>query len=334
MKQFKFLLLCFFGTLGVCRAEPTPVIFDTDIGNDVDDVLALGIIHSLESRGVCKLLAVTLTIDNPKAAAFVDAVNTFYGRGDIPIGAVRNGVKSDDGAFLGLADAMDNGTPRFPHDLKSGADAPDSVVLLRQTLSKQADNSVVIAQVGFSTNLIRLLDSPPDAVSPLAGRDLIRQKVKLLSIMAGAFTNIGNDTHYKEYNVIKDIPAAKKLSEQWPTPMVWSGFEIGITVPFPAKAAESDFNYVAHHPLKEALYLYSPPPQERPTWDLTAVLYAILPERDYFEMSEPGTVTVEADGFTTFTAKAGGTQRYLKLNPTRAARVREALVQFSTQPPK
>ncbi len=43
--------------------EPVPFIFDTDIGNDVDDVLALGMIHSLQSRGELELLAVTLTKD-------------------------------------------------------------------------------------------------------------------------------------------------------------------------------------------------------------------------------------------------------------------------------
>ena len=72
--------------------DPVRLIFDTDIGNDVDDVLALGVIHALQSRGQCQLLAVTITKDQPLAAEFVDAVNTFYGRGDIPIGMVRDGV--------------------------------------------------------------------------------------------------------------------------------------------------------------------------------------------------------------------------------------------------
>src|SRR5579859_5493797 len=34
------------------------VIFDTDIGNDVDDVLALSMLHALQSRADCELLAV------------------------------------------------------------------------------------------------------------------------------------------------------------------------------------------------------------------------------------------------------------------------------------
>ncbi len=65
-------------------AEPVRLIFDTDICGDCDDVLALGMIHSLESRGQCRLLAVTISVDHELAAPFVDAVNTFYGRGDYP----------------------------------------------------------------------------------------------------------------------------------------------------------------------------------------------------------------------------------------------------------
>src|SRR5687767_5378226 len=72
-------------------AAPVRLIFDTDMGNDVDDALALAMIHSLESLGESKLLAVTLTKDNPWAAPYVDLVNHFYGRGTVPIGVVRNG---------------------------------------------------------------------------------------------------------------------------------------------------------------------------------------------------------------------------------------------------
>ena len=71
---------------------PVPLIFDTDMGNDVDDALALGLIHAFQRRGECRLIAVTLTNDHRYAAPFVDLVNTFYGHGEIPIGVVRGGV--------------------------------------------------------------------------------------------------------------------------------------------------------------------------------------------------------------------------------------------------
>ncbi|MGE0610267.1 MAG: nucleoside hydrolase, partial [Pirellulales bacterium] len=34
--------------------EPVRLIFDTDMGNDIDDALALGVIHALQSRGECQ----------------------------------------------------------------------------------------------------------------------------------------------------------------------------------------------------------------------------------------------------------------------------------------
>src|SRR5215468_1903966 len=58
-------------------AQGVPVIFDTDMGNDVDDALALAMLHALESRGECRLLAVTVTKDNPWSPVYVDLVNTF-----------------------------------------------------------------------------------------------------------------------------------------------------------------------------------------------------------------------------------------------------------------
>ncbi|MDP6446626.1 MAG: nucleoside hydrolase [Pirellulaceae bacterium] len=326
------ILLC-HAAIPARGGEPLRLIFDTDMGNDVDDALALGVIHALQSRGRCQLLAVTLSKDNPLAAAYVDAVNTFYGRGDIPIGVVKGGMTPKPGKFLPLAKIRDGDRIRYPHDLKSGADAPDAVALIRRILAKQPDNSVAICQVGFSTNLSRLLDTDGDDHSPLNGKQLIAKKVKLLSIMAGAFTAIDGNKRFQEYNVKIDVASAKKLATQWPTPVVYSGFEIGYSIRYPATSIERDYDYVEHHPLAESYRLYNPPPHNRPTWDLTSVLYAVFPDRGYFDVSPPGKVTVESDGFTRFDAAAGGRHRFLRVSPTQIARVGEALVQLSSQPP-
>lgn len=313
-------------------AEPVGLIFDTDIGNDVDDVLALGVIHALESRGHLRLLAVTITKDQPLAAEFVDAVNTFYGRGDVPIGMAHSGITSDEGKFLKLARVQDAGALRYPHDL-DGKQTPAAVEVLRQVLSQQPDQSVAIAQVGFSTNLAQLLASGPDAISPLSGIELVKRKVRLLSVMAGNFHRDAKAPRTLEYNVINDIPACQQLVEKWPTPIVWSGFEIGIAVPYPAVSIERDYAYAPHHPLAEAYCLYEPPPHNRPTWDLTSVLYAVFPDRGYFDLSAPGRVTVEADGFTRWETGDQGPHRYLQINDLQVARVTEALVQLASQPP-
>ena len=205
MKFLLSVILCALG--GLSHAAPVKLIFDTDMGNDVDDLMALCMIHNLQKRGACELLAVTVTKDHPQAAAFVDAVNTLYGYPDIPIGVVRDGAAKEAGKFNLLADEKNaDGSLRYPHDLKSGADAPEAVGLIKDILSKQPDGSVVIAQVGFFTNLSRLLDSP-------GGKELIKKKVKVLSIMAGAFQTVQWDTRHLEYNVKLDVPAAQKLAK-------------------------------------------------------------------------------------------------------------------------
>lgn len=317
------------------EARALPVIFDTDICGDCDDVLALGMIHAMQSRGYCRLIAVTISVDHEQAAPFVDAVNTFYGRGNIPIGVVGQGGVVEKSAFLSLVSEKDaTGKSRYPHDLTSGRSAPGAVEVLREALAGQADHSVVIAQVGFSTNLARLLDSPPDAHSPLGGADLVSQKVKLLSLMAGAFTPIEGNRRYKEYNVVRDVASAQTLTRRWPTPVIYSGFEIGIALPYPATSIERDYGYVPHHPLAEAYIRRNPPPHNRPTWDLTSVLFGVLQDRGYFELSPAGTVTIEPDGSCRFEESSQGNRRYLILRPEQKPRVLEALVQLSSQPPR
>jgi purine nucleosidase len=312
--------------------RPIPLLFDTDVGNDVDDVLALGVVHALVGRGECELVAVTITKDHPLSASFVDAVNTFYGRGEIPIGVVRDGPTPEPSKFTGLANARDGKRLKYPHDLLSGAEAPEAVALLRRTLAAAEDGTVVIIQVGFSTNLARLLASAPDESCPLSGVNLVQTKVRLLSVMGGSFAAT-SDRPQLEYNVKMDIPSAQALVSDWPTPIVLSGLEIGMAVTFPAESIERDFAYVAHHPLAEAYALYMPPPHSRPLWDLTSVLYAVRPNDGYFDLSPPGRVHVANDGATSFAPEDAGPHRYLILKPDQQPRVREALTQLASQPP-
>jgi inosine-uridine nucleoside N-ribohydrolase len=313
-------------------APPVDVIFDTDIGNDIDDALALALLHALESRGECRLLAVTITKDHPLAAAFTDAVNRFYGRGEVPIGVVRDGKTPEQGSYLGVALQQDGDTLRHPRALSDGGDAPDAVTLLRRTLAGRPDGSVVIVQVGFSTNLARLLDTSPDEVSPLSGRDLVARKVQRLSVMAGAFAPVDGATGYREYNVVTDLPAARMLAAEWPTPVVWSGFEVGLAMPFPGTSIEHDYRWADRHPVVEAYRRYQRMPYDRPTWDLTSVLEAVRPQRGYFTLSPPGRVIVEADGATRFEEASDGPHRFLLADPLQAARAVEAFVTLCSEP--
>src|SRR5579864_5783064 len=157
MPRSKTLGRCALATLAYSvllplAAAPVRLIFDTDMGNDVDDAVALAMIHALQSRGEAKLLAVTVTKDNRWAAPFIDVMNTFYGRGDIPIGVVRNGKTPEDANMIRVPATRTRADHSFvyPHDLTDGKEAPEATILLRRVLSKEKDGAVVIVQVGFS----------------------------------------------------------------------------------------------------------------------------------------------------------------------------------------
>ncbi|MBL9122728.1 MAG: nucleoside hydrolase [Planctomycetaceae bacterium] len=313
-------------------AAPVSLIFDTDMGNDIDDAFALGVIHALADRGECRLLAVTVSKDYEFSAPFVDLVNTFYGRGEIPIGVVRGGKTPEESRYVRLPVEAKNGSQlRYPHDLRSGRDAPEAVDLLRKTLAHAQDQEVVLVVVGFSTNAANLLESPADEHSPLSGRELVARKCRLLSMMAGMFTT---EDRHKEYNVYEDVEAARRVFADWPTPIVVSGFEIGREIKFPATSIERDFAYVPHHPLAEAYRLYLKMPYDRETWDLTSVLYAVRPAQGYFGLSAPGTITVDDQHVTRFAPSDDGRHRYLTAEPVQRARVKEALILLASQPPR
>jgi hypothetical protein len=61
-----------------------PVILDTDIDGDSDDVAAVAILHALADEGKVGILAMGVVSRHPYSPACLDAINTFYGRGDIP----------------------------------------------------------------------------------------------------------------------------------------------------------------------------------------------------------------------------------------------------------
>jgi inosine-uridine nucleoside N-ribohydrolase len=312
------LLLASALVASASAATPLHVIFDTDMGNDVDDALALAMLHAFASRGELKLQAVTVSKDNPWAAEYVRMVDEYYGRETIPVGIVHDGKEKDDGHYVKQVCVM-HGRQLNP------AAVSDAVDLLRKTLAAEKDGEVTLIQVGFSTNLARLMDSKPDRYSNLSGMDLIRKKVRLLTIMAGNFAE-----PKPEYNVLIDVPAATKLFAGWPTDIYISGFEVGLAVLYPAVSIEHDFP--AGNPVAEAYRLYEKMPYDRPSWDLTTVLYDLRPDRGYFDVSQPGEVTVAANGATTFHPSANGKRYYLKTSPMQAARITDSLVWLATQP--
>lgn len=316
-----------------------PIILETDMGNDIDDALALALLHRLQSLGECRILAVTVNKGAAYAACFVDLLNAFYGRGGIPVGLNSAAPTPEPGKFAQEVAELRDGWGRLLYQRRrfESTPPPDAVDILRQTLARADDASVVIVSIGFFTNLAKLLDSGPDAASPLSGRDLLARKVRFVSAMAGDFSEEARTAprpEHREFNVHVDPDAARHFIEDAPAGIVFAGYELGLAARYPATSVLRDYEWAApRHPLVDAYHLYSDMPYDRPTWDLISAIYAVRPEADYFTLSPAGEVTVDADAVTRFAPRADGRHRYLSFDAAGAARLVGLFEALCSSPP-
>ncbi|MBK7869916.1 MAG: nucleoside hydrolase [Saprospiraceae bacterium] len=295
MKLLNLLVFTLFFTSAFSQ-KPVSIIFDTDIGPDYDDVGAMALLHALADKGECNILATMASNKHSKIAAVLNIINTYFNRPNVPIGVVR-GKAINEGASQKWDSLI---VSKYPHHIKNNDQIEDAVILYRKILAAQPDHSVTIVTVGFLTNMSNLLDSQPDEISPLNGKELIFKKVKRLVSMAGGFPN------FKEFNVHMDAAASKNVFENWTTPILLSGFEIGNKIFTGLPLIKSK---IENSPIKDA-FAHSIPQREedkngRKSWDQTAVLVAVRGYEKYYTVM-PGKMICNEDGSNAWDNKDSG----------------------------
>ncbi len=331
IRRFAFALLA---ALAACSTAPEPhaaekhalepsaagtrVIFDTDLGIDVDDAGALALLHALANKGEVRILATVSNVNDPYAPAALDAVNTYYRRPNLPVG------KNPRAGHYSVATAYWwTNAPRFvrtvaesfPHDTPLTGQR-SAVSVYRQALAAQPDRSVTIIGVGFFVNLADLLASPPDRYSPLTGAQLVARKVKELVVMAGSWPNGGDHDLYLSGGRDVTPDYARRVLAGWPTPIVvvpgsvCSSLRNGATLATatppsnPVRALYREF----HRGLEG---------RGRVSWDLCAVMYGVRGlvnpyGEKMFGLSSSEYMTLTADGRNSFWKTPGdGRQRRL-----------------------
>lgn len=304
---FYILLLLLFTACGGSKDNKVNLIFDTDMAPDYDDVGALAILHAMADSGEVNILATVSSNQCPTAVPCIDVINTYFGRPDIPTGAVK-GEAANRSTWHGGLRWTDELPARYPHKIKSTEESQDALKLYRKILSEQPDTSVTIVTVGFLTNLKNLLASGPDEFSPLTGEELIKKKVKVLVSMAGTFPE------GREFNVYIDPVASLAVFPHWPTPIIFSGWEIGSKIFTGKKLMESG---IEGNPIVDtyAMCLPQDDMKGRDSWDQTTVLVGVRGPGDYFDM-ERGTMNVFEDGSNTWTKDDNGNHYHLKFKMT------------------
>src|SRR6185436_6134288 len=79
------------------KTKPFPVIFDSDMGPDYDDVGAIAMLHAFADSGYFKILATIASTNYEGVAGVFNVINTYFKRPDIPIGVPhKNGMNIRD----------------------------------------------------------------------------------------------------------------------------------------------------------------------------------------------------------------------------------------------
>ncbi len=304
MKPFKLILvLLFLSFIGFAqKKEKAQVIFDTDIGPDYDDVGAIAMLHNLADKGEVDILATISCNHHYLTGPTLEIFNTYFKRPNVPI-AVPKGLAANLGAAQKWPQML---MEKYPHKLNTNDEFQNAVTLYRKILSEAKDSSVVIVAVGFLTNLSDLLNSPKDKISNQTGFELVSKKVKKLVSMAGKFPE------GREYNVYKDTVSAINVFNNWPTEIIFSGWEIGNEIKTGLRLINN--KKLKDSPVKDA-YAHSIPMQKqdaegRMSWDQTAVLVGIRGLEPYFGVRQ-GVARIGNNGQNHWINESSGKHFYL-----------------------
>jgi inosine-uridine nucleoside N-ribohydrolase len=303
-KKTTILLLALMAAPGVMNAaEPVKIIFDTDMGPDFDDVGAITILHALAAKGECEILATMASDGYPTIAPTIEVFNRYFKKPNMPIGVPGTEAPN----FSSPNHWNDSLVVKYLPKPKTNKDYPSATEVYRKVLAAQKDHSVVIVTVGFMSNLADLLKSKPDQYSKLPGKELVAKKVSKWVAMAGAFPQ------GTEFNVNQHTKASMYVFENWPTPILFSGFEIGVNIMTGHKVAtQGTKGSPVQWAYQYCLSTYEGhQSQNRNSWDHTAVLCAVRNPEKYFYVIDKGTFVCNADGSNTWNADKDSQHSFL-----------------------
>ena len=202
-------------------SEMIPVLFDTDIGSDIDDAVALAY---LLKQPLCELVGITTVTGNTaERAAMAEITCRAAGREDIPIHAGLTGPL-----------LHGPGQPQVPQfaavkRLSHKTDYPNTAVdFLRETIRSRPGEITLLA-VGPMTNIAVLFAADPEIPSLL----------KKIVLMCGVYTGAaGMGPGAKEWNAFVDPIATALVYKQ---KLLSVGLDVTLQVTLPADECRQRF---------------------------------------------------------------------------------------------
>lgn len=276
------------------------IILSTDWWTDCDDAVAVRVIAHGQKSGLWQLCGVVINACMDYSVRSLRGFLTHEGLGGAPVSIDRRATD-----FGGRPSYQKNLAEKLGGDFTE-ADAGDPVEMLRTVLAGCADGEMEIIEIGYPQCLAALLQSDPDGISPLSGRELVQKKVARLWMMAG---NYEHEEDGRENNFARNARSARGGSivcRDWPTPITFLGWEAANTV-------ISGGNLPAEDPLAGILADHGSA-KGRSSWDPLTVYMAMCGSPDAAGMDEiRGRVTVDAEtGHNSFTRDGAGPHAYIQ----------------------
>jgi mono/diheme cytochrome c family protein len=318
------------------RGQPAPlgVLYDTSLDGGIDQILALAMLFGFAARQQLRIPSLTTSRFNLQNAAFLDVVARFFAAdlaGDfvpnkipLPIGMAATGRPSDGVPTMvaaPLAKVGADGKPAYNRGIEKLNDTADPVALMRNALTAQTDQNGAVILAGLPTNLTALMALP-------GGKDWAAKKARVLAIAGGRFEGSAADPVVRA-----DVAGFRKLISEWPGRIVMAGSELNDALRFPGAALDLIAAWAPNHPIVDAYRALKPVPEGAPSQALAAVLYTVNPEGNYFDVSEPGTITILENGRTRFTPSPEGRHHYLIVRPEQRERILDTYVKLIVTPP-
>ncbi len=259
------------------------IIFDTDVGSDCDDMMALALLAYGTRQMGTHISAITHSNSAPGGIGCIKAALKSLGMSVPPIGSCTEGVPAYDKYSSAIAE-------RYGED-DSASDT--AVRTMRRALASGYE--MTLLAVGPLTNVAALLDSEGDDISPERGIELMRERCKCVVVMGGKF-----NAPVAEWNIKLDVPAARALVQRCPTPIIFLPHESGDGVISGGYLLDAPDSPVS---LSFKLFPGCDRLGGRHSWDPLATAYAIG-YKNIFDITN-GKVEIDECGVTTLTVGRG-----------------------------
>jgi len=272
------------------KQKPVKIIFDTDMGSDCDDVGALALLNVYADQGKAEILSCIYSSGKiTYGVGIIDAINTYFGKPDIPVGADYDTNIGDPNDKMNAA-ILAKETDLFGHDLIQTSYTLEQTKINRKILAEQPDNSITYLTVGHTNALYELMVSLPDEISPLSGKELVQKKIKQWVAMGALNANNTEGKYTKDWNLFRNGTALSTefLLKYFPKPAYF--IATGSDIMTGRSLLETPENNIVRRAYEEWLSNAQKKTlaDQRPSWDIIAVMFAVDGLGDFLYEEEPG----------------------------------------------